>query len=350
MQTSKEKIIGYWLLIGVAMLLIQVLLGGITRLTGSGLSITEWKPILGFIPPLNEQGWQKAFLMYQEKTGQYKYLNQDFSLSDFKFIYFWEWFHRVWARFMAIVFVIPFVFFLVKKYFTSQMMYALLTLFILGAAQGLIGWIMVASGLNDDNLYVSHIRLAAHFISALVLIGFTFWYALHLLIPQTSYVYHKGLLRLSLFILVILFCQLSYGAFMAGLKAATVAPTWPLINGEWIPQTWHKDFLYHPISIHFVHRGLAYLLFVLILIFYFYSQKSIQSTLYNRSVYSTLILVLLQIGLGIFTVLYSTHTARNGFGLFEYLAQAHQLTAMFLFLALLTCIFLLKSSKHSNAN
>src|SRR5690606_25315793 len=126
---------------------IQVLLGGITRLTGSGLSITEWKPILGTIPPLNEQAWQEAFLKYQQ-IAQYKLLNSHFSLSDFKAIYFWEWFHRNWARFMGLVFIIPFVYFIFTKKIDKKMIKPMIILFLLGALQGLIGWIMVKSGLN----------------------------------------------------------------------------------------------------------------------------------------------------------------------------------------------------------
>lgn len=116
---DNNKIIGRWLLIGVAMLVIQVLLGGITRLTGSGLSITEWKPLLGAIPPMNAVEWNQLFQLYQEKTGQFKYLNNDFTLSDFKFIFFWEWMHREWARLISVVFLIPFIYFIYKKMITK---------------------------------------------------------------------------------------------------------------------------------------------------------------------------------------------------------------------------------------
>ena len=181
---KKSNAVAIWLLIGVGMIIIQVLLGGITRLTGSGLSITEWKPILGAIPPMNEAAWLKAFEQYKQ-IGQFKHLNFEFTLSDFKFIYFWEWFHREWARLIALVFLIPFIYFLVKKMFRKEMINPLIILFLLGAAQGLIGWIMVASGLNDENLYVNHIRLAIHFTSALGLLVYTYWFAMLLLVPST---------------------------------------------------------------------------------------------------------------------------------------------------------------------
>src|SRR5690606_29641599 len=125
------------------MIIIQVLLGGVTRLTGSGLSITEWKPIMGALPPMNEKEWNEAFNGYKQ-IAQYKYLNSHFELSDFKFIFFWEWFHRLWARMLGVVFVIGFVYFLVKRYFDKEMILPFIILFILGGMQGLIGWIMVA--------------------------------------------------------------------------------------------------------------------------------------------------------------------------------------------------------------
>ncbi len=159
--------IAIWLLVGVGMIIIQVLLGGITRLTGSGLSITEWKPIMGALPPMNEHDWNIAFEKYKQ-IAQFKYLNSYFTLHDFKFIFFWEWFHRLWARLIGVVFLIPFIIFLIQKRFKKEMIRPMIILFLLGALQGLVGWIMVKSGLEDSEaLYVSHYKLAIHFILAL---------------------------------------------------------------------------------------------------------------------------------------------------------------------------------------
>lgn len=329
------------------MLVIQVLLGGITRLTGSGLSITEWKPLLGIIPPLNETEWQRVFQLYQEKTGQFKYVNNDFTLSDFKFIYFWEYLHRAWAWMMAyVVFLPPFIFFLVKKYFIRPMVIKLVILFGLGFAQGLIGMIMVMSGLNDQNLYVSHIRLAIHFISALVLIGFTFWFALSLLVDDKERLTNSSLKQFTIFIIFLLGIQLVYGAFMAGLKAATAAATWPDINGEYFPATLaNGDFLHNPINIHFVHRMMAYLLLILIVYWFIRISRIKNFNLLKRVSIFPLVLVFLQAVIGICTVLFSTHTTRNGFGIFEYLAQAHQLVAMFLLMSLVAVWYLLAKRK-----
>jgi cytochrome c oxidase assembly protein subunit 15 len=342
---DKNKIIGRWLLLGVAMLIVQVLLGGITRLTGSGLSITEWKPLLGALPPMNDGEWLIAFEKYKQ-IAQFKYLNQDFTLGDFKFIFFWEWFHRNWARLISIVFLIPFIYFLIKKMITKEMVPKLIGLFALGISQGLIGWIMVASGLNDENLYVSHIRLAIHFVSALVLICFTYWFALSLLIHDEDRIQNQSIRQWTMGIIVVLFFQLIYGAFMAGLKAATVAPTWPSINGDYLPSSLSiQSWINHPINIHFIHRGIAYLLIVLIVGWFVKARKIVASTIWNRYKWIPILLVFIQVGLGITSVLFSTNIQRNSFGLFEWSAQLHQLVAMFLLMSLIWVLYMLRKKE-----
>lgn len=343
---KSDKWIVRWLLLGVAMLMVQVLLGGVTRLTGSGLSITDWKPILGAIPPMNDMEWNAAFEKYKQ-IAQFKYLNQDFNLHDFKFIYFWEWLHRNWARFIGVVFLIPFVYFLHSKRITKAMVPQLLGLFLLGIAQGLIGWIMVKSGLNDENLYVSHIRLAIHFISALILIAFTYWFALTLMIPTRAYIEDKPLKKLTAWIIALLSIQLTYGAFMAGLKAATNAPTWPSINGDFLPVTiFTEHWIHHPINIHFIHRGLAYILVILIT-YWFYRTSNLQTgVVLKKYSWIPLVLVGVQVALGILTVLYAPIQVRNGFGPFEWSAQLHQLVAMCLLMSFVWVWYLL--SKTTN--
>ncbi len=338
------------------MIIIQILLGGITRLTGSGLSITEWKPILGAVPPLNQQAWQDAFDKYQQ-IAQYRYLNAHFTLTDFKHIYFWEWMHREWARVgLALVFIIGFVFFLAKGYFNKKMIAPFVVLFILGGLQGAVGWIMVQSGLNDTDLYVSHIRLAIHFLSALVLLCYTLWFALKLLIPDSDQVQQVRFRNFTLALIGLLAIQLCYGAFMAGLKAASVAPTWPTINGIWIPEQVHQygnrtysgldAWVSHPVAVHFIHRTLAYLLFILIIAWTFSLGKISKGRL-RRWRWWPSILVCLQVLLGIFTVLHGAKTASAGhFGTFEYLAQAHQLVAMCLLVALVANLYLLMPARQ----
>ncbi|HEX3025396.1 MAG TPA: COX15/CtaA family protein [Chitinophagaceae bacterium] len=347
-EKRSTKIIATWIFIGVAMLIVQVLLGGITRLTGSGLSITEWKLIVGALPPLTETQWQKAFEQYQQ-IAQYKYINHRFTLPDFKFIFFWEWFHRLWARLISIVFLIPFIYFIVKKYLKQWMITPLVILFLLGAAQGTIGWIMVKSGLNDENVYVNHIRLAIHFVSAMVLICYALIFGLKLIIPKNDFVVDARLKKFTIVIIVLILVQLFYGAFMAGLKGAIAAPTWPDINGMIIPKPFfsnniNNDLFFNIINIHFIHRTLAYIIFMLILIWW---RKTIKhkTNSFNKTKHLPLVFVSLQIILGIFALLNSPKIVLGHFDLFEWLAQLHQLTGMLLLLSVITNFYLIKSNK-----
>ncbi len=339
-SVTKSKAVAIWLLVGVGMIIIQVLLGGITRLTGSGLSITEWKPILGALPPLNEADWLKAFEQYKQ-IGQYKHLNFEFTLSDFKFIYFWEWFHREWARLIGVVFFIPFVWFIVKKKIEKWMINPMIILFLLGLLQALLGWIMVASGLNEEDLYVDHIRLAIHFIAALGLLCYTLWFALVLLVPNEERVVSLPLKKQTNLLLVLLVVQLIFGAFMAGLKAANFATTWPLINGEFIPSSLANDsvstFTHDPLAVHFVHRNLAYLLAIMIIVWYRKAKQVEAGVYFGRWKSVPLVLVLVQVLLGILTVLY----ANNSTALL-WLGVAHQFTGMMLLLSFVMVAYLIK--------
>lgn len=324
------------------MIMIQVLLGGITRLTESGLSITEWKPVTGTLPPLNEAAWQAEFDKYKV-TDQFKYVHQNFSLSDFKFIFFWEWFHRVWARLLAVVFAVGFVYFIIKKKFSKQMIMPMIVLFTLGGLQGLIGWVMVASGLVPEKYFVGHVELATHFIAALGLLVYTLWFALSLLIQPGQTVVNKSLKNFMLVILGVLVLQLIYGAFMAGLKAAVTAPTWPSINGAIIPQgmdelkPFGKNLLSNNITIHFIHRGLAYLLTVLIVVWYFKAAVLKANSLLNKWRIRILFVVLLQVVLGVLTVLNATDNSK----LVMY-GVLHQFTAMLLVISVTVILYLVK--------
>lgn len=335
------------------MIMIQVLLGGVTRLTGSGLSITEWKPIMGALPPINDSEWNKAFDGYKE-IAQYKYLNSHFTLSDFKFIFFWEWLHRLWARMLGVVFAVGFIYFLIKKYFDKKMVIPFIILFILGGLQGLIGWIMVQSGLNDNDLYVNHIKLAIHFISALTLLCYTLWFALQLLIPAQQRIENKQLKKTVIITLVLLVFQLLYGAFMAGLKAAPSAPTWPLINGDWVPPTFPAaSWINNALNVQFIHRQLAYILATIIIflfgVLYRNAKKQGSPLLKQFSVY-TLLLVLLQVLLGISSILMSPKMGTVRFGSYELLAETHQLIAMLLLCALIVDLYLVGDKKISMTN
>ncbi len=351
MLNRSNKQIAIWLLIGVGMIIVQIVIGGITRLTGSGLSITEWNIITGILPPLNEPAWMVEFEKYRQ-TPQFQLLNFEFTLKDFKFIFFWEWFHRVWARSIGIVFAIGFIWFLLKGSFKKAMLKPLIILFLLGALQGAVGWIMVASGLTGDAVYVKPTRLALHFILALGLLSYTFWFALSFLIDKTQLVQNNKVRKLNLLVLVILFFQLLYGALMAGHKAANIAATWPTINGEWIPNQLFKDqplilnFIDNTILIHFIHRGLAYLMIIIVIIWTIQLKKLNGSTLFNFVRNIPIILVLFQVILGISSVLFSTTIIPGKWGLFEWMAQIHQLTGMLLLLSIVMMLFLVRKEKQ----
>lgn len=348
-----SKPVAIWLMIGVGMLIIQILLGGITRLTGSGLSITEWNVVTGTLPPMNESAWMTAFAKYKQ-TPQYQLLNFDFTLRDFKFIFFWEWFHRLWARLIGVVFLIPFVIFLVQKRFKPSMVKPMVILFLLGALQGTVGWIMVASGLTGDAIYVKPTRLTLHFIFALGLLCYTFWFALTLLVPAEKRFFNKSIRRSNLLIIAVLVLQLIYGALMAGHKAATTAPTWPDINGQILPpgMMGHEggllNLVENKITVHFIHRGLAYLLLILVAVLTYRLYKIQSSALLNKSRWLPACLVLLQAVLGIAAVLSSVQIIPGHWGVFEWVAQFHQVIAMFLLLSLVWVLYLTGNRKAAS--
>ena len=339
---KNNRQVANWLLIGVAMIVIQVLLGGITRLTESGLSITEWKPVTGALPPLNDAAWQIEFDKYRS-TDQFKYVHQNFSLHDFKFIFFWEWMHRQWARLMGLVFLAGFIYFATKRKFNKGMITPMIVLFILGGLQGAIGWLMVKSGLVPEKYFVGHVELTTHFIAALILLGYTLWFAMGLLPSMKQKVYNPSLKNILSLAFITLFLQLIYGGFMAGLRAASSAPTWPDINGQFIPKNfnelspWTSNLVNNNLAVHFIHRGLAYILLVLVVVIFIRSSKFGGSNIFRRLRVSLLLLILLQALLGIFTVINSTDPSR-----FVWLGVSHQFIAMVFTICMVAMIFLVR--------
>ncbi|MBA2250062.1 MAG: COX15/CtaA family protein [Chitinophagaceae bacterium] len=338
---SPSKAVATWLYAGVFMIMIQILLGGITRLTESGLSITQWKPLTGVLPPLNITQWQAEFDKYKN-TDQFRYIHSGFSLSNFKFIFFWEWFHRLWARLLGVVFLVGFFYFLVKRKFQKEMIIPMIILFLLGAMQGMVGWIMVKSGLVPEKMFVGHVELATHFIAALVLLGYTLWFALSLSVQPSMIIRNKGLRNITISIIAMLFVQLVYGAFMAGLKAASAAPTWPDINGAVIPASLNdlspawKNFFDNKIAVQFIHRGIAYLLLVLVLIWWFKARKIKITGMLNAN-WLPLLLIFVQIIIGIFTVIRSPYgNSLVWFGI------AHQFVAMLFLMVMIRMLFLIR--------
>jgi cytochrome c oxidase assembly protein subunit 15 len=360
LQDKKSRAVTNWLILGVAMTIVQIALGGITRLTGSGLSITEWDVVTGTLPPLNQAAWLALFEKYKT-TPQFQLLNFDFTIDNFKFIFFWEWFHRLWARIIGLVFAFGFIYFIVKKYFQPTMIRPLVILFLLGALQGGIGWIMVASGLEGDAVYVKPTRLALHFIFALGLLSYTYWFALSLKVKPVEKAHlsseaqqsFKGFRVWAWVVLGLLFFQLIYGALMAGHKAANVASTWPTINGEWVPthlmgkESFFLNAIDNTTWIHFVHRGLAYILLAVV-IYWVAQMRKIKGNLFWSNVNTLpLYFVLLQVLLGVFSVLTSKHIIPGTWGNFEWMAQLHQLVGMLLLLSVVNIIYATKSVRDT---
>jgi len=306
-----SKVVRNWLILGLVMLIGQVVLGGITRLTGSGLSITSWDIITGVIPPLTELEWLEAFELYKQ-TPQYEKINSTIDMAHFKFIYFWEYFHRLWVRSLGIIFLIPFIYFLVKKKIDGYLIKRLLLVVLLAALTASAGWIMVASGLVDRP-WVNAYKLTVHWMMAM----FVIWAMVKTIadvygMKTAHFKINRGFVR---FIVGLTLVQLMFAGLMAGMKAGLYYPSWPDMNGEFIPAVlldsanwnWgnminYDSYLFAPALVQFTHRILAYLLliFVVILFFNYKSKVSLNSLKWLQG---TFYLIGVQTVLGILTVL-----------------------------------------------
>lgn len=335
---TAQRQVSIWLVTGIFMVLFQILLGGITRLTGSGLSITEWKPLMGVFPPVSHADWDHSFEQYRQ-IAQFKKLNNHFNLADYQVLFYWEWLHREWARLMGLVFLLPFFVFLWQKKVNRKLGWRLAGVFLLGVVQGLAGWVMVQSGLNDTDVSVSHIRLAVHFFLALVLLVYLFWLFLTIRLNSEPGLPSKRLWNMTLMIIILFGIQLIYGAFMAGTHAALYARTWPDINGFFLPVTpdllrnFLRNVSYDPLLIQFIHRLLAYLLTALIFTWFFLTrQLPVNTWLFCLKSYP-LMLVILQVCLGIACLLNSEEP------IFIWLAVLHQLNGILLLLSMVAALY-----------
>ena len=324
MKDNKKVI--YWLLTGCILIFIMVIVGGITRLTHSGLSISNYKLISGTIPPTNALQWNEAFDLYKQYP-EYQKLNYNMTIDEFKDIYFWEWIHRVIGRFIGLVFVIPFVYFLLRKQLTKSTIKKCLILLAMGGFQGFLGWFMVKSGLVDKP-DVSHYRLAMHLTTAFLTFAYTFWVALDLIFPSKKEINtrFRNLIRVGLVILVI---QIIWGAFVAGLDAGWIHNHWPLMNdGELIHQSvtteqeplW-RNFIEGKSGVQFIHRYLAYIVVGIIGFIWFKARKNKTTALQQKGINLLLILVGVQFVLGVLTLVLFVPV---------WLGVLHQVTAFFL--------------------
>ena len=262
--SSRPIAISNWLYSVAFLVFIMVVVGGITRLTESGLSITEWKPITGALPPLSEADWLSEFTKYQQ-IPEYREISghAGMTLADFKFIYFWEWVHRLLGRLIGVAFALPLLWFAVKRAIPSGYAMRLVALLALGGLQGTIGWWMVSSGLSERT-DVSHFRLAVHLLTALFILGGLVWTALDLRQLARGNDRPARLTGLGLAVLAVLLVQLLFGAYTAGLNAGYVANTWPLMNEYFVPGgiNWAAGVWAalnnDPYLIHFIHRWWAW--------------------------------------------------------------------------------------------
>lgn len=255
----------FWLKLIAAMIFVMVIVGGATRLTDSGLSITEWQPILGAIPPWSDVDWQIAFAKYQQ-SSQYKLQNVGMTMPSFQFIYWWEWSHRFLGRAIGVVFFVPFLIFALTRRLERRIWPRLLLLFVVGGLQGALGWYMVASGLVD-RVDVSQYRLAAHLTLAIALYAAVLWVILS--VNERHHPPRRFDEWLALLILFLVFLQIAAGGFVAGLDAGKGYNTWPLMDGQWIPQglstvtpAWRNIFE-NALTVQFDHRMLAYTILAL---------------------------------------------------------------------------------------
>ncbi|QIG79611.1 COX15/CtaA family protein [Stakelama tenebrarum] len=269
--TARPRALAIWLFAVAALIVTMVVVGGITRLTESGLSITEWQPITGIIPPLTEAQWQAEFLKYQQ-IPEYQLLNQGMTLAQFKGIFFWEYLHRLLGRLIGFAFFLPLVFFAVRKAIPHGHGWRLVGLLALGGLQGVIGWWMVTSGLTERT-DVSHLRLAAHLMLALSILAAIVWEALDLLaLHRDPTARPARLMRPAIVVGIVLFIQLLYGAFVAGLNAGLIADDWPLMNGRLVPYEGFALFgisalIDDPAMVHFIHRWWAWVAVAALVLF-----------------------------------------------------------------------------------
>lgn len=327
--------VAVWLFVVCAFVFAMIVVGGVTRLTESGLSMVDWKPISGIVPPMNEAEWMAEFDAYKQYP-EYQKVNKGMSLDEFKNIFFWEYSHRVLGRLIGVVFAIPFFYFLFRKKIKRAIRPHLWTMFLLGACQGLLGWYMVKSGLVDRP-DVSHYRLTAHLGLAVIIYIYAFWIALGLIMPVKDKVVGRPY-GMALVYVKLIFVQILLGGLVAGLNAGLVSDTWPLIYEQVIPDglfandPWYMNIFDNPLTIHFEHRTFAYVVAFLALCLW-WKLKDDSSSSVRLAAHFVVITILGQFTLGVLTIMNMVAIP---------LAAAHQAGAV---VALSAALFLLNRVK-----
>ena len=326
-----DNLFSIWLVGLIILVAMIIVVGGLTRLTESGLSITKWEIFKGILPPLNQLQWEKYFLEYKS-IPQYILLNSSMSLQEFKFIFLWEYFHRLLGRIIGLFFIIPFIFFLYKKTLDKYLTSRLITILILILVQGSIGWYMVKSGLVD-NVSVSHYRLALHLFIAFIIFSSLCWIFMNHHYQKNKFFFNIDTNFLSLkTLLFLIFFQIVIGAFVSGLDAGKIYQTWPLMNESYFPNDNFLANLFNfkdPSFVQFFHRNIAYIIFILSVYSGIAIYKNKAKELYFPYLFFESF-ILFQILLGVF-VLYSNVNI--------YFASLHQISSIFLIVSSLNLYY-----------
>ena len=328
LRKEYSKFINYWLISLLLFIGLIVIVGGLTRLTDSGLSITTWDVVKGILPPITKNQWIDAFNLYKQ-IPQYYLLNENMTMNEFKIIYYWEYIHRILGRILGLLFLIPFLFIYLKKILTKKYNQNFFILFLLILLQGTVGWYMVKSGLVE-NTTVSHYRLAIHLNLAFILFSAIFWYFLNIKLKENKFFFNLSTKYLVTKIFIFLvFLQITFGAFTSGLDAGKIYQTWPLMNNYIFPDDLSSSSIFsmqifnEPSFIQFVHRKLAYVIFIYVLVMSFFVFFKKEKYKYN-STYFLLIVIFIQLILGIYTLLSGAHIL---------IASLHQISTIFLLIS-----------------
>jgi cytochrome c oxidase assembly protein subunit 15 len=337
MTASANRRIAAWLLVCAALVFAMVVLGGVTRLTRSGLSIVEWKPVAGAIPPLTHEAWMAEFEKYK-LTPEYRHVNRDMDLAGFQRIFWVEYAHRLLGRAIGVVFLVPLIWFAATRQIDGALARRLGAIFVLGGMQGALGWYMVKSGLVNDP-HVSPYRLTAHLGLAVFIYGLLVWSALRVLDARRAPV-DAGVARGAWTIVALVFLMILSGGFVAGTKAGFAFNTFPLMYGRFVPEgvlalePWWRNFFENLPTVQFDHRLIAYLLCIAIPVYWFYARTRIGAGAARLSLHFLPLVLALQVALGIATLLLVVPVA---------LAAAHQAGAMVVFTVALTLALLLQA-------
>jgi len=324
-QRQQNRAVAIWLLVCCGLVFTMVVLGGFTRLTGSGLSMADWRPLMGWLPPFSDAEWQRVFDLYRQ-TPEFLKVNSHMDVDAFKSIFWLEFLHRLLGRTIGIVFLLPFVFFFAKGYIKASEWPKYLAMFILGGLQGVLGWYMVKSGLVD-NPHVSQYRLTAHLFAAFGIYAYMFWVAMNLFFPATGQERHPWYQK-SLALTILTSVTIISGGFVAGLKAGKIYNTLPMMGDHWVPPgtmalepIW-RNFFDNMTTVQFDHRVLAITTLIVVIVFWLRARKADLPARSRPAVNALLHTAILQVILGITTLLLSVPII---------LGATHQGVAMLLF-------------------